>query len=160
MKVKVTEKTDGLVHIDAVASAVEASRALDHGKLSFAVTASIRPKEDESLDAAALRQLGIRDLDAMAQTEALSYLIPFALDRANVAPLLRPGAHSDASIKRGRAFSFSFDVEPKPEIPLSSYDPVSIRVPAFKERAGEADEEIDRLMERFMDFAPAKARPI
>ena len=57
----------------------------------------------------------------------------------------------------GQPYTFDFEVDTKPTLELSSYDPVEIELPPEKVTDKQIDDEIDALLEHYMDIVPAPA---
>lgn len=80
---KVTEKKldDGRILLEAVASTAEVSHALTAAQYRFAQQMGVQPTPGMSVEQAVEKQLGIKDLDAIVQQQAVEYLVPFAIDK-------------------------------------------------------------------------------
>ncbi|WP_270296299.1 hypothetical protein [Eggerthella sinensis] len=89
---KVTEKKldDGRILLEAVASTAEVSHALTMAQYGFAQQMGMQIMPGMSVAQAAEQQLGIKDLDAIVQQQAVEYLVPFAIDKRNIMPLIPP----------------------------------------------------------------------
>ncbi|MFR3090995.1 MAG: trigger factor family protein [Eggerthella lenta] len=112
---KVTEKKldDGRILLEAVASTAEVSHALTAAQYRFAQQMGVQPTPGMSVEQAVEKQLGIKDLDAIVQQQAVEYLVPFAIDKRNITPAF-PALPSRRSLKRGQTFSFEVRVTPSP----------------------------------------------
>ena len=75
---KVTEKKldDGRILLEAVASTAEVSHALTAAQYRFAQQMGVQPTPGMSVEQAVEKQLGIKDLDAIVQQQAVEYLVP------------------------------------------------------------------------------------
>ena len=60
-------------------------------------------------------------------------------------------------VANGKDFSFSFEVEVKPEFELSSYEPVEIELPAEGATDEEVETQIDQLREHYFELVDATA---
>lgn len=100
---KVTEKKldDGRILLEAVASTAEVSHALTAAQYRFAQQMGVQPTPGMSVEQAVEKQLGIKDLDAIVQQQAVEYLVPFAIDKRNITPasqlFRRPPVRSNAA---------------------------------------------------------------
>ena len=85
---KVTEKKleDGLILLDAVVSTAEVSHALTMAQYGFAQQMGIQAQPGKPVAQAVEEQMGIKDLDAIVQQQAIEYLVPFAIDKRNIMP--------------------------------------------------------------------------
>ena len=139
---KVTEKKldDGRILLEAVASTAEVSHALTAAQYRFAQQMGVQPTPGMSVEQAVEKQLGIKDLDAIVQQQAVEYLVPFAIDKRNITPAFPALPKAAGPLKRGQTFSFEVRVTPKPDYELKSYEPVSITVPPFEIEQAEVEE--------------------
>src|SRR5699024_5026500 len=112
---KVTEKKldGGRIQLEAVASTAEVSHALTVAHRGFAQQMNLRVAPGGSVAQAAEKELGIKDLDAVVQQQAVEYLVPFAIDKRNITPAFPPVPKVASALKRGQTFSFSLVVTPK-----------------------------------------------
>ena len=159
---KVTEKKldDGRILLEAVASTAEVSHALTAAQYRFAQQMGVQPTPGMSVEQAVEKQLGIKDLDAIVQQQAVEYLVPFAIDKRNIIPAYPPKPQAAAPIKRGQTFSFELRVAPKPDYELTSYDPVTVTVPPFKLDEAEVDAQISQLADNYAKFEADEPRPV
>ena len=144
---KVTEKKldDGRILLEAVASTAEVSHALTAAQYRFAQQMGVQPTPGMSVEQAVEKQLGIKDLDAIVQQQAVEYLVPFAIDKRNITPAFPALPKAAGPLKRGQTFSFEVRVTPKPDYELKSYEPVSITVPPFEIEQAEVEEQIAQI---------------
>ncbi len=151
---KVTEKNlpDGRVRLDAIASTAEVSNAFETAQRVFAQSMNVFLMPGKTVAQAVEEQLGVKDLDAIVRPQAIEYLIPFALDKHNLVPAFPPQAQSEEPLRRGKTFSFTLEVTPKPKYELSSYDPVSITVPPMQVSPAEIDAKIEQIKDSFARF--------
>ena len=159
---KVTEKKldDGRILLEAVASTAEVSHALTAAQYRFAQQMGVQPTPGMSVEQAVEKQLGIKDLDAIVQQQAVEYLVPFAIDKRNITPAFPALPKAAGPLKRGQTFSFEVRVTPKPDYELKSYEPVSITVPPFEIEQAEVEEQIaqiDAQMQAHTDFREIEA---
>ena len=145
---KVTEKKldDGRILLEAVASTAEVSHALTAAQYRFAQQMGVQPTPGMSVEQAVEKQLGIKDLDAIVQQQAVEYLVPFAIDKRNITPAFPALPKAAGPLKRGQTFSFEVRVTPKPDYELKSYEPVSITVPPFEIEQAEVEEQIAQIL--------------
>ncbi len=159
---KVTEKKldGGRIQLEAVASTAEVSHALTVAHRGFAQQMNLRVAPGGSVAQAAEKELGIKDLDAVVQQQAVEYLVPFAIDKRNITPAFPPVPKVASALKRGQTFSFSLVVTPKPDYELTSYDPVTITVPPFELDPKEVDEQLAQLADNYADFVADDPHPV
>lgn len=159
---KVTEKKldDGRILLEAVASTAEVSHALTMAQYGFAQQMGMQIMPGMSVAQAAEQQLGIKDLDAIVQQQAVEYLVPFAIDKRNIMPAYPAEPKVEAPLKRGQTFSFELRVAPKPDYELTSYEPVSITVPPFEIEQAEVEAQIAQIAESYAEFVADEPHPV
>ena len=159
---KVTEKKldDGRILLEAVASTAEVSHALTAAQYRFAQQMGVQPTPGMSVEQAVEKQLGIKDLDAIVQQQAVEYLVPFAIDKRNITPAFPALPKAAGPLKRGQTFSFEVRVTPKPDYELKSYEPVSITVPPFEIEQAEVEEQIAQIAESYAEFVSDEPHPV
>ena len=159
---KVTEKKleDGRIQLEALASTAEVAQAFGAAHYAFCGRMGVRVQPGQTPQQAAEEQIGVKDLDTVAQQLAVDYLVPFAVDKRNLCPAFPPKAAFVKPIKRGETFEFTLNVTPKPDYELESYDPVSVTVPAFTFDESQVDQELANLAESFATYEKCDAHPI
>ncbi|WP_371298257.1 trigger factor [Paraeggerthella sp.] len=159
---KVTEKKleDGLILLDAVVSTAEVSHALTMAQYGFAQQMGIQAQPGKPVAQAVEEQMGIKDLDAIVQQQAIEYLVPFAIDKRNIMPAYPPQPKAKEPLKRGQTFSFELRVAPKPEYELTSYDQVTITVPPLEVPESEVDAQIAQMAESYAEFVTDEPHPV
>lgn len=159
---KVTEKKldDGRIQLDAIASTAEVAQALTVGNRAFCQQMGVVQQQGKTLEQCAQEQLGMRDLDALSQQQAIEYLVPFAVDKRNLTPAYPPKPQTPGPIRRGQTFSFTVRVTPKPDYELSSYDPVKITVPSVEFDQSQVDQQLAQFVAGFSEYVDAEPHPI
>lgn len=159
---KVTEKKldDGRIELEAIAATAEVAQALNVAHYGFCQQMGVQPQPGKTPAQAAEEQLGIKDLDAMCQQQAIEYLVPFAVDKRNIVPAYPPKPQVDAPLRRGQTFAFKLRVTPKPAYELKSYDPVSITVPPLAFDESEVDRQMQQFAEGFSEFKAAEPHEV
>ncbi len=154
---KVTQKKidGGKLLLDCVASEEDVSKAFYTASVEFASQMGLRPQKDITVEQACREQLGITDLDSMVQGRALELIAPMALDKKDIIPLFPPTPMGTTEFKRGKKFSFTMTVTPKPNYELSSYDPVEFTYPAFKPDLSGVDDQIAKIAEQYAGYGTA-----
>ena len=120
----------------------------------------VQPTPGMSVEQAVEKQLGIKDLDAIVQQQAVEYLVPFAIDKRNITPAFPALPKAAGPLKRGQTFSFEVRVTPKPDYELKSYEPVSITVPPFEIEQAEVEEQIAQIAESYAEFVSDEPHPV
>ncbi|WP_165252579.1 trigger factor [Adlercreutzia sp. ZJ304] len=152
MKVSKKNTADGKILLQATATAAEVINALDAAQIAFAQSMGIRPEQGKSVPQLVEEQMGVKDLDSIVQAGAQEALVPLALDAKNLVPLYPPTPSPKSAFKRGQEFRFELEVEPKPEYELTSYDPISIKIPEFQLDESVVDAEIDKMADNYKAF--------
>ena len=102
--------------------------------------------------------LGADTVKAALTEDLVNDTYPLALDEHNLVPLFKPEFDlSTEIVEEGKPFSFSTIIEVKPTYELSSYDPVSVEIPAPDATEEEIDRQIEELRNYYHDFKNANA---
>lgn len=151
---KVTNKKlgGGMIAVEAVASTAEVSRALGDAQLMFAQHMGLRPERDRTVAQVCEERMGIKDLDAVVEAQAIEALIPYAVDKTGVVPAYPPQPLPKSPLKRGQTFQFELRVAVKPSYTLTSYEPVEITVAPFVCNEKEVDDQIAQLAEHYAEY--------
>ena len=159
---KVTEKKnpDGTIELTAVAATAEVAQAFNVAHHSFLANMGLQVGPTQTPAQVAEEELGIVNLDAVSQQLAVDYLVPFAVDKRNLCPAFPPKPVINQMIKRGEPFEFQLIVTPKPDYELTSYEPVSITVPAFKFDEAMVDEQLRMVLESYASYVRCDPHPL
>ena len=79
---------------------------------------------------------------AFANQYAMNAAAPHAIMQKNIEPIMEPEFSAMGEIVPGKEFTFIAVVTPKPHFELSSYDPVTIKMPKITVSDAEIDEQI------------------
>lgn len=103
--------------------------------------------------------LGKDYIAATVSDDLVNDTYPVAIDDCDIYPISNPQFNDEdmGLAKPGEDFSFSFEVEVKPEFELSSYDPVEIELPAEGATDEEVQQQIDELREHYFELVDATA---
>ena len=96
-----------------------------------------RPIIDNALGAEAVR--------ATVTDDVVNGTYPLAIDDCDLYPIAKPEFDETDLVEAGKPYTFSFTVTVKPEIEISSYEPVEIELPAEGTTDAEIDEQIDKV---------------
>lgn len=160
MKVKEKTLEDGTIRLSVTATAAEVDDAFDRAEAAIASRFGLKPDPTRSAADALAEHLKVSDVDSILANQALTMLVPFALDARGITPLSQPQVQATADFGRGRAYAFQFDVTPKPRFTLSSYEPVEIRVPKFELQDIDVDAELRANLNMYPDFKTAEPHPV
>lgn len=160
MKVIQKKIEAGMIRLEAVATVNEVANALNAAQVSFAASMGIQPARGKTVAQAVEEKTGIKNLDSIVACDAIKALVPFALDRKNIVPLFLPEPQATSPLERGRQFSFTLDVTPKPRYELSSYEPVEFTAHAFVPNENLVSDQLKKLVEGYVTYQSAAAKPV
>jgi trigger factor len=108
----------------------------------------------EEFDAVVIETVGEAQYKAFINHYAMSAMTPYAITEKNIQPIVEPEFRSSMEIAPDEDFSFVALVMPKPHYELSSYEPVTVKLPRITVTEEEIDAQLSNLAER-----SAKAEP-
>lgn len=82
---------------------------------------------------------------------------PLAIDDCGLFPVAKPEFDETDLVEGGKPYEFAFTVDVKPELELSSYDPVEIKLPSEGASEADVDDQIDALREHYYTFEECSA---
>ncbi|TWH57252.1 trigger factor [Desulfitobacterium sp. LBE] len=100
------------------------------------------------LDRYVLEQVGESQYHAFLDDYVMTSLTPFAIGESGLEIIMDPVAASLEHLKAGAAFTFTATVRPKPRYELSSYEPVTLRLPCLAVSDEEVAQQLAALLER------------
>ncbi|MCL2632770.1 MAG: trigger factor family protein, partial [Coriobacteriia bacterium] len=148
MKVKAGEPVDGKIALSISATADEVTDAINYliGKCASENGIDYKQSTDVEFDLRA--KLGAEFLSAYLNTQVPQFLAAKAVGVAKLSTVLNPEVRSRlSSVQRNKAIEFRANVFAKPELTLSSYEPISIDVPEITVGEDEVDAQIYMLAE-------------
>ena len=160
MKVVKKKGENGFLKYDVTASSQDVSQALNQASEQFCAQMGIQPVKGKTPAQVVSERLGIKDLDSVIAAQAAEMLIPRAIDKQGIVPAFTPDMRADMPLRRGRAYSFTLDVLPKPSFELSDYGPVKFTVQPFEPDEEEIDRQIGLMAKEYMTFVPTEEKPI
>ncbi|MGI6046164.1 MAG: trigger factor [Eggerthellaceae bacterium] len=102
--------------------------------------------------------LGADYVRAHVTEDLVDETYPLAVDEANLYTIGQPKMPDDMDIvHNGEDYSYTFEVDVKPELELSNYDPVSIEMPPEGASEEEIDEQLEGLREHYFTLEDAAA---
>ena len=103
--------------------------------------------------------LGKEAVAATVTDEIVNEHYPLAIDASGIYPVGQPdfGEEEMELVKDKQAYEFTFEVDVKPTLELSSYEPVAIEMPHEGATDEQIDEEIDALLEHYYEIVDAPA---
>ena len=103
--------------------------------------------------------LGKDYVRAVVTDDLVNESYPEAIEDTGIFPVGQPDFDEENMefVVDGQPYTFDFEVDTKPTLELSSYDPVEIELPPEKVTDKQIDDEIDAMLEHYMDIVPAPA---
>lgn len=103
--------------------------------------------------------LGKDYIAATVSDDLVNETYPVAIDDSDIYPVGNPKFDEEGMdlVANGKDFSFSFEVEVKPEFELSSYEPVEIELPGEEATDEEIEDQIEHFREHYFTFKDAPA---
>lgn len=160
MKVIEKKLEDGRIQLDATAATAEVSQAFEVAGSVWCMQQGLPPEQGKRPAQIAQERMGISDLDSIVAAQAIEYLVPFAIDKHNLVPAFPPKPSTQEIIKRGKTFSFTLRVTPKPAYELTSYDPVEITVPPFSIDEGQVDIQLQQIVDNYATYEKCADEPL
>lgn len=147
-RVKVTATVDAK-EIDARIRSTYKDFANKYSFPGFRKGKAPRPVIDNALGAEAVR--------ATVTDEVVNEQYPLAIDAEDLYPTGQPEFGDLGLVESGKPFEFTFTVEVRPELELSSYDPVEIDLPPEGATEAEIEGQIDGLRDHYFTYEDAPA---
>ncbi len=149
MKVKQTDIADGLIRLEATATAHEVEDALQMAHVGFAQQMGLMPVPDKTVAEVAEEKMGIKDLDSIVADQVIDTLGLLAVDKKGVVPMFPPKSTAHSKLKRGSDLSISIEVTPKLEYELTSYEPIAFEAKKFVQDDAEIEKELQTIAETY-----------
>lgn len=128
MKVEKVNEVDGEVELSITASPEEVDKAFTDGLDVFISQFDLGKLEGETSLQKIYNAMSPEEARDAVSSAVISYLIPFALDEANIIPMTSSSVNAEVDPEEGKEFTFNVTILAKPEIELSSYEPVEVSV--------------------------------
>lgn len=101
--------------------------------------------------------LGTEAVLATVTESVINAAYPQVIEAEKLFPVGNPEFGDDGLVEVGDAFTFTFTLGVKPSFELTSYEPVSIELPASGVSEAEVEEQIEALREHYMTYEDASA---
>ena len=101
--------------------------------------------------------LGKEAVRATVTDDLVNGCYPLAIDDCRLYPVGKPEFDETDLVEGGKPYTFAFTVAVKPELELSSYEPVEIKLPAEGASDKDVDDQIDALREHYYTFEDCSA---
>lgn len=97
--------------------------------------------------------LGKEAVRATVTDDVLNSLYPIAMDENDLIPIGQPAFEdAESMVEAGKPYSFAVTVETRPELELSSYDRVSVKLPSSEASDEDIDAQIGELLNYYYTF--------
>ena len=103
--------------------------------------------------------LGAEAVVGTVTEELLNGTWTAAIDEAKLAPVGGPVMETNEIVKAGEPYEYSFTIELRPEVELTSYEPVAIEMPFAEATDAEIDEQVEAMAEHYTDYETQSAPP-
>ncbi len=102
--------------------------------------------------------LGKEAVPATVTDDVINSTLARAIDQNDLYPVGDPKVDDDvALVKDGEDYTYTFEIDTKPEIELSSYDPVEIELPSEEVSDKDIDDEVAQLQQHYAEIVDAPA---
>ena len=102
--------------------------------------------------------LGAEAVPATVTDELVNETYPLTIDENNLYPIGKPEFAEDAGlVAAGKPYTFTYTVDVKPDLELSSYDAVEVSLPPAGATEAEIEEQIESLREHYFEYEDATA---
>lgn len=128
MKVEKVGEVDGEVELAITATPEEVDKAFTDGLDVFIDQFQLHGLEGETALQKIYNAMSPEEARDAVSSAVISYLIPFALDEANIIPMTSSDVNAEADPEEGKEFAFNVKILAKPEYELTSYEPVEVSV--------------------------------
>lgn len=158
METKIEKLEDSKIKAQVTADAKEVDNYLDKTYKQFARQYSFpgfrkgkapRPVLDNALGREAILAAATEDL--------VNALYPQVIEQEKLFPVGNPEFTDASVVDPGKPFEFAFTISVKPEIELSSYDPVEIEIPFKEATPAEIDAQIENITSHYKTYKDAAA---
>lgn len=147
-KVKVNVETDAK-EVDRAVSRVYKDLAKKYSFPGFRKGKAPRPVIDNAV--------GRESILASATEDLVNELYPRVIEEERLSPVGSPDFGDPGMVDSGKPFAFEFTISVKPEVELSSYEPVSIEIPFEKATEKEIDGQVEALADHYKTYENASS---
>jgi trigger factor len=97
---------------------------------------------------------------AQATDELVNENLPLAIDAEGYVPLDKPEIAELDLVEEGREYSYTMSFTVRPMLELSSYESAQIELPSEEPTPEEIEQQIDTMLEYYVDFEDVTDRPV
>ncbi len=101
--------------------------------------------------------LGAEAVCATVTDEVLNSAWAAAVDAEGLSPVSGPAMEETELVEAGKPYVFSFTIDLRPQVELSSYDAVEIELPFAEATEAEIDDQVSAMAEHYTTFEDASA---
>lgn len=159
MRIKKKKSKGESIQVEATANAAEVDKAFEIAEEAFARQIGVSHDDSRPVQEVAEEKLGIENLDDVLHIQVVEYLVPFAIDKSGIMPDFPPEPVAPTKAERGKPYTFTIDIMPKPALELSSYDPVTITVPPFELDEEALEDQLAQMADSYAEFESIEPRP-
>ncbi|MDR1015833.1 MAG: trigger factor [Coriobacteriales bacterium] len=103
---------------------------------------------------------GTQYFQVQATEELVEDRLPMAIDAEGYVPLDKPDVAKLELVEEGSDYCFSTTFTVRPLLELASYGPVQIELPSEEPTTAEIEQQIDAMLEYYVDFVEVTDRPV
>jgi trigger factor len=157
LKIKQKDREDGRIQLDVTVPAAQTGNLLKNAAYTLARQNSIAPgaSEEETI-AKLIETVGEPQYQAFANHFVMTGMAFFAVSEKGIEIILDPEVSTSDQVAEGKDFRFVALLTRKPEYQLSSYDPVSVRIPSVSVSEEEIDQQLYMIAENNADHIEDK----
>lgn len=99
--------------------------------------------------------IGKETVLAQVTEDVINDAYPEIVEQERLYPVGSPDFGEAGMVEPGKDFKFEFTIGSKPEIELTSYDPVEVEIPASSVNDAEIDEQLEAISRHYMNYEDA-----
>ena len=99
--------------------------------------------------------LGKEAVLAQATEDVINDAYPEVIEKERLYPVGSPDFANAGMVAPGEDFKFEFTIGEKPEVELTSFDPVEVEVPSAEANDAEIDDQVETISRHYMDYEDA-----
>ncbi|MCL1879062.1 MAG: hypothetical protein FWF71_00290 [Actinomycetia bacterium] len=162
MSLKITKKTlpDGIIEMQVTAPPQAVGGIISTLNYQLAAGYNIHADEPAELVKQIMDKIGGAPYTSFMEANLHQYLANAAVDQERLEIVMAPEVSTAANLVPGQDLNLTVRVTPKPHYEVSSYDPVSIKVPRVSVSEAEVDEQLLRLAESRASCERLADRPL
>ena len=161
LKIAQTMRVDGKIKLDVTVPAsllgqVRMRAAFSLGAQSRLDLGEVFNEGDEAVMNAVIKTVGDTMFEAFLNQYVMSSFAFLAVSQQELEIVMEPETTSDEQLVEGKDFHFTVVVTPKPRYEVSSYDPVTVKIPKPEVSEAEIDRQFSFLAESYATYIEDK----